>query len=91
VVDHVNDEPHEAIDEVLPSTRLASQTAIQQTAINFGQRHRHHLLATTHSAQFTLLAARSFAGSDSAEKTWFDRARTSGPLICGQSPLTTQF
>ena len=44
VVDHVDHEAHEAIYEVLPRTRFAMEAAIEQTAINFRQRHRHHLL-----------------------------------------------
>ena len=67
VVDDVDHETHEAVYEVLPCTRFASEAAIQQTAINFRQRHRHHLLASANSAQFTFHTASSTTGSDSVE------------------------
>src|SRR5208337_3670862 len=39
VLDHMVDQSHVAVHEVVPGTRLAPQTSVDQFAINLAQRH----------------------------------------------------
>jgi hypothetical protein len=44
MVDDVNDESHEAVDEVFPRSWLASEAALQEIAVDFGQCHEWTLM-----------------------------------------------
>lgn len=39
VVDHVHNQPHEAVDEIFPGSGLPGQAALQQIAVDLGQCH----------------------------------------------------
>ena len=45
MIDHVDEQTHEAIDKVLPRPGLLVQAAFKQTAINFGESHETPAIA----------------------------------------------
>jgi len=57
VRDHMHKQTHEAVDEILPGSRLFSQASLQKIAINFGEGHVTAIPAGTLFAKAALSRA----------------------------------